>query len=107
MPYLAADRAAPTRHICAMCLMRGNKRKERTDEFTADVIANPPTLIVDMRDDSLPPLRTDATTRSRWHPKNQRLVYDYRLFRQFFEFTDSNYALVKTVGRNDIYRKIR
>ena len=107
LPYLAADRVAPTRYICPMCLMRGNKRQERTEQFTADVIANPPMLIVDMRQASLPPLHATAAIRSRWRPESPRFVYDYRLFRSFFEFTDSNYALVKTVGRNDIYRKIR
>ena len=106
-PYLAADRVAPTRHFCAICLLQGNKRKERTEEFTADVIANPPVLVVDMRDASLPPLRATHATRGRWQPQNPRLVYDSRLFRPFFEFTDSNYALVKTVGGHDIYRMIR
>ena len=108
MPYLAADRVAPTRHFCATCLLRGNKRKERIEQFTADVIANPPVLIVDLRDASLlPPLRTTDAIGGRWHPQNPRLIYDYRLFRPFFEFTDSDYALVKTVGRHDIFRKIR
>ena len=106
-PYLAADRRAPTRYLNARWLMRGNRREERIDEFTADVIANPPALIVDMRSPSIPPLRTtSAVARSQWRPKRQRLVYDYESFRAFFEFTDSNYALAKTIGSCDIYQKI-
>ena len=106
-PYLAADRRAPTRYLNAHWLMRGNRREERIDEFTGDVIANPPALIVDLRSPGIPPLRaTNAVVRSQWRPKAGRLVYDYELFRAFFEFTDSNYALAKTIGSCDIYRKV-
>ncbi len=107
LPYLAADHVAPTRYFYPVWLMRGNKREERTQEFTADVINQPPALIVDMRDPFLPPLRATAAERSRWRSKDPRLVYDHRLFRAFFEFADANYALVKTERRYDIYRKIR
>ena len=107
LPYLAADRVAPTRYFYPVWLMRGNKREERTQEFTADVINQPPALIVDMRDPFLPPLRATAAERSGWRPKDPRLAYDHRLFRTFFAFTDANYVLAKTERRYDIYRKIR
>ena len=107
LPYLAADRVAPTRYFYPVWLMRGNKREQRTGEFTADVINKPPALLVDMRDPFLPPLRATDAERSRWRPKDPRVAYDHRLFRAFFEFTDANYALVKTAGRYDIYREIR
>ena len=106
-PYLAADRRAPTRYLYAHWLMRGNRREERIDEFTGDVIANPPALIVDLHSPDIPPLRaTNALARSQWRPNSGRLVYDTESFRAFFEFTDSNYALAKTIGSCDIYRKI-
>ena len=106
-PYLAADRRAPTRYLNAHWLMRGNRREERIDEFTGDVIANPPALIVDQRSPRIPPLRaTHAVVRSQWRPNSGRLVYDYESFRAFFEFTDSNYALAKTIGSCDIYRNV-
>ena len=73
-PYLRADRRAPTRYLNVYWLMRGNRREERIDEFTADVIANPPALIVDMRSPSIPPLRTtSAVARSQWRPKGSAL----------------------------------
>ena len=105
-PYLAADRVAPTRYFYAIHLMRGNRRAERTREFTADVIAGAPAVIVDLRDPDLPPLRATDAVRVRWRPKSPRLVYDHRLFRAFFDFTDANYALAATAGPYDVYRKI-
>ena len=107
LPYLTADRAAPTRYFYAICLLRGNKRQERIEEFTADVIRRPPVLIVDLRDPSLAPLGGIDTVRSAWRPGNPRLVYDHRSFLAFFEFMDSNYVLAKTSEHYDIYRKVR
>lgn len=106
LPYLAADRSAPTRYFSPLWLMRGNKREERIAEFTADLIANPPVLIVDMRGPYLFPLDMPESVRSQWRHKRIRHVYDYQSFRAFFEFMDSNYALVQTVGSHDIYQRI-
>lgn len=101
--YVGSGRDAPTRFFYSYPLvMRGYVSPELLAEFTADVVASPPVLIIDTHNARMPPLRlTDAERRQR-RPVNTRYTH-FDQFRPFFEFVDARYALTKTMGKYDIY----
>lgn len=103
--YVGSGRDAPTRFFFGYPLvMQGYASPELIAEFTADVIASPPVLIVETHNGRLPPLCLTDAERRQWRPRNPRYTYYAPdQFRPFFEFVDARYALTKTMGKYDIY----
>ena len=102
--YVSSGRAAPTRfHFGWPLVKEGYASPELVAEFVADVVANPPVLIIDTHSVSMPPLdATDAERRQR-----SRVVAPLvDQLRPFFEFVDGQYERVRTVGPVDVYRRI-
>ena len=94
--YVHSGRSAPTRFFYGYPLVeQGYASSELVAEFTADVVANPPVLILDVQSDLLPSL--DKTARERRH------VASLDPFRDFFAFVDGEYERASTIGTSDVY----
>ena len=103
--YVASGRAAPTRFFYSYPLIKqGYASPELLAEFTADVVAHPPVLIVDTHGGLMPPLRMTDAERVRWRPPDTRYAwYAPDQFRPFFEFVDARYDLKATIGKREVY----
>ena len=96
--YVRSDRPAPTRFFFGYPLVKpGYGSPELIAEFTADVVANPPVLIIDSQNALLPSLDRKDRERRRDGSPDQ--------FRRFFEFVDGEYQRVRTIGTYDVYRR--
>ena len=100
--YLMTERDAPTRFFYQYPLLKkGYWRESDHAEFFSDVVSNPPTVIVDARHPSLPPL--DAASRNDWSPSKRQYVHDPASLQMFFDYVDNEYELKEIVGEHWVY----
>lgn len=103
--YAGSGRDAPTRFFYGYPLVKqGYTSPELIAEFTADIIASPPVLIVETYNRRLPHLRLTDVEREQWRPRHTRYTYYVPdQFRPFFEFVEARYMPPKPMGKYDIY----
>ncbi len=105
--YVRSGRAAPTRFFYGYPLVRqGYGSPELVAEFTADLEASPPALIIDVKNDLMPSLDRAERERLRLLPPSPGVASLAR-FRHFFEFVDGEYERVRTIGASDVYHRER
>ena len=100
--YLMTERDAPTRFFYQYPLLKkGYWRESDHAEFFSDVVSNPPTVIVDARHPSFPPL--DVASRKDWIPSKRQYVHGPASLQMFFDYVDSEYELKEIVGEHWVY----
>ena len=103
--YLLSERDAPTRFFYQYPLaLSGYANPELFGEFISDVKDEVPALIVDTRNDRLPPL--DSAERGVWEINTHRYVYSPDRFQPFFDFVEEEYEFVEEIESYAIYKKI-
>ena len=100
--YSLSARAAPTRFFYQYPLVKpGYANQMNRREFMSDVIDGRPAIIVDTGNQRLPPLgRKD---RVGWKPSAKRYEHDPDAFQPFFDFLDTEYAVIDEVSGYTLY----
>lgn len=103
--YLLSERDAPTRFFYQYPLaLRGYADSRIFDEFTSDVKEGRPALIIDTRNNQLPPL--DSAERANWKIAGDRYVYAPDGFRPFLDFVEEEYEFMEEIEGYAVYREI-
>lgn len=103
--YLLSERDAPTRFFYQYPLvLSGYANPELFGEFISDVKDEAPALIVDTRNNRLPPL--GSAERGDWEINTHRYVYSPDRFQPFFDFVEEEYEFVEEIESYAIYKKI-
>ncbi len=103
--YLLSERDSPTRFFYQYPLALRDYADSRIfDEFTSDVKEGRPKLIIDTRNNRLPPL--DNAERANWKIAGNRYTYAPDRFRPFLDFVEEEYEFMEEIEGYAIYRKI-
>lgn len=103
--YLLSERDAPTRFFYQYPLaLRGYADSRIFDEFTYDVKEGRPALIIDTRNNRLPPL--DDAERANWKIAGDRYVYAPDRFRPFLDFVEEEYEFMEEIEGYAIYQRV-
>ena len=103
--YILSERDSPTRFFYQYPLaQRGYADSRIFDEFTSDIRRGAPDLIIDTRNNWLPPL--DRAEREDWKISDDRYVYLPDRFSPFLDFVEEEYGLVDDIEGYAIYRKV-
>lgn len=103
--YLLSERDSPTRFFYQYPLaLRGYADSRIFDEFTSDVKEGGPKLIIDTRNNRLPPL--DNAERANWKIAGNRYAYTPDRFRPFLDFVEEEYEFMEEIEGYAVYRKI-
>ena len=95
---------APTRFFYQFPLATpGYADSEVFDEFISDVKSKRPALIIDTRNERLPPL--DRIARDNWHISTDRYVYQRDKFQPFLEFVEEEYVAIAEIEGYVIYKR--
>ena len=100
--YSLSGRAAPTRFFYQYPLVEPSYANDtKRSEFMSDVIDGRPAMIIDTENGRLAPLGREE--REGWRPSDKRYLHDPDAFQPFFDFLDTEYAVIDEVSGYTLY----
>ena len=100
--YSLSGRAAPTRFFYQYPLVKPSYANDtKRSEFMSDVIDGRPAMIIDTGNGRLAPLGREE--REGWRPSDKRYLHDPDAFQPFFDFLDTEYAVIDEVSGYTLY----